>query len=1104
MKKTKIGSELLKFTAAAIFACVVAVIPISAEADLHPFLKKENVQVEPNVLLLIDTSGSMTRKMKYDDFTYGDGTRPFISANTKTIYYGMDSDKDNNDASIDFNYHPLLRFIPSAELTNAGINNNTAEKYFAKRVAKTDPPKQSGESDFKYPNDSRMYILKNVMYRILTDDTLISNIRLGLSTYHQTNLLDPWDDWGNYYHWSPVETKTDWRGRITDGFPQAIYWRYSNANDNKGKARLVENFNSTQNTTHLDNIKKWFNGEDDGDHKELRAHGWTPLAVSIYGQANDPKDKGKYPSARTFYEGTDGQDSPQPVVSHECQDNWLIVLTDGEDEQEGDLRGRYRSGDPVAAVKNLYDLYKASDKKKPIRTFVIGIINPNSNKDLAKVLSKMADYGDNGVLDQNYNDPWTPVNSKAYFPQDMEGLFNAFREIFYSIKEQSSTGGAPLATPSRSPSGDDSFYQAQYLPRNGRQWEGYLAKFAKNVANDGTVTYPKKWEVATKLNQKDWDERKIFTAFNGLSGTDSNLYRFNSNSSTAALRNIIGIPAESDTEKFIKWVSGSDVYNESPSGKPHHKLFDIYHSGLVKVGPPAGMSANSLYRKFYTKYEERPTIIYVQSNAGMLHGFNDTDEKPGQPTQPAGDERFAFIPPNVLAGNRLRGLRWPDGGKNYDSTFSYPRYLADGPLIAEDVPLGSGDAKEYRTVLMAQLGIGGAGMYAVDVTDPDKPDFLWAIENSIYTLDNSNKVSLLGESKRNVISWQKNGNSTDSAGYTHDDKNFPADYDYRSLRLTVSTPFIGHLTTGEWAFVMGNGTTGELNENPKGEVFIGNIENGQILKKFQTSANSPIVSPVAVLHDGVSGLIRTFFLGDTSGKVFKADLSDRDNKDNWTIDAVLDVDATVGLSYPLDATRVKNRLWIFVGTGDIEGYLANQSFTSYFVAADITDVQPGFPLKRNTTDLESLSAEDAAAGLDPLSLKKGWFITFKNPGNGKPVERMSTAPAVYNGYVFFSTFTPSDDPCKTTGTSRLYALEAATGISGWKGNPKKYIELKDVKITGLSVSKGELVIGMTNFGSSDLSDFRAIGDNLLLIDAPGTPGGGGESGIMKPLYWKSR
>ena len=77
--------------------------------------------VEPNVLLLIDTSGSMTFQMDNDNSTYGDGTKPYKN----WTYYGKDKNPGtstpgtNNLVSDDnHDYHPLLRYIPDNLLPN--------------------------------------------------------------------------------------------------------------------------------------------------------------------------------------------------------------------------------------------------------------------------------------------------------------------------------------------------------------------------------------------------------------------------------------------------------------------------------------------------------------------------------------------------------------------------------------------------------------------------------------------------------------------------------------------------------------------------------------------------------------------------------------------------------------------------------------------------------------------------------------------------------------------------------------------------------------------------------------------------------------------------
>ena len=272
MEKKSLSNAASKIIGGIVLLILLSIIPAAAETEpeptkLHPFLKKEKVKVEPNVLLLIDTSASMEEWIKsksYTDYvsTFGDGTKKYGSYR----YFGKDVDTSNNVMNDigknQYNYHPLLRYIPHSMLD--GISTTERDTYFSKKTSNDDPPRE-GESDYKFPNDSKMYILKNVMYRILTDETLVSNIRLALSTFDQLGpSLTTNDVW---YRWPPTSSSTR----------QGIYWRTGN-----DYAKIRENFDTTNNITHLNNILKWFDGEDDADHKELRHHGGTPLKNSIY------------------------------------------------------------------------------------------------------------------------------------------------------------------------------------------------------------------------------------------------------------------------------------------------------------------------------------------------------------------------------------------------------------------------------------------------------------------------------------------------------------------------------------------------------------------------------------------------------------------------------------------------------------------------------------------------------------------------------------------------------------------------------------------------------------------------------------------------------
>jgi hypothetical protein len=322
--------------------------------------------VEPNVLLLIDTSGSMTFFMDNDSSTYGDGTNPYYLNGANRRYYGRDSNpgqttSGNNDPSVDFNYHPLLREIPTDQIPDTDdsytgvfsykIETKTGERwvpdewgkverfettpdvphstdrdqvsykfnwsnnrhilyrreagdrerdsnYFPVRY-QTDVPTLAGGYrylvdrsnspyssqgletlrvpghtetytyngyTYKYPNDSRMYTLKNVLYRILGDQTLVGDLRLALSAYYQDYYSS--GSGADWYNWTPYDGRTS----------QRITWK----SDGTRRARLHEGFASTtKSPEHLAKIREWFDGSESSSNPEFRADGGTPLVASI-------------------------------------------------------------------------------------------------------------------------------------------------------------------------------------------------------------------------------------------------------------------------------------------------------------------------------------------------------------------------------------------------------------------------------------------------------------------------------------------------------------------------------------------------------------------------------------------------------------------------------------------------------------------------------------------------------------------------------------------------------------------------------------------------------------------------------------------------------
>lgn len=170
------------------------------------------------------------------------------------------------------------------------------------------------------------------------------------------------------------------------------------------------------------------------------------------------------------------------------------------------------------------------------------------------------------------------------------------------------------------------------------------------------------------------------------------------------------------------------------------KLYDAGHSTPVFVGVPnedpeyAAFSDNN-YQSFIDAQENRPSRVYIASNAGMVHSFDAA----------TGEEVWAFIPNNLLGRLKAQLGVDADGEEEYVHQF-----LVDGQLVVRDVYDGS----NWRTVLIAGQALGqGRGdnnfYFALDITDPDDPLALWEFtdpwDNTIEECTGTNPIKVTEE-----------------------------------------------------------------------------------------------------------------------------------------------------------------------------------------------------------------------------------------------------------------------------------------------------------------------------------------------------------------------
>jgi hypothetical protein len=124
-------------------------------------------------------------------------------------------------------------------------------------------------------------------------------------------------------------------------------------------------------------------------------------------------------------------------------------------------------------------------------------------------------------------------------------------------------------------------------------------------------------------------------------------------------------------------------------------LGDIVNANPVYIGPPREIYIDPAFNTFKTDNANRPAVIAIGSNDGMLHVLSEAD----------GSELYAYIP-SMLVHKLDRLAVVPP----YQHT-----YYVDGRLTSASAKIND----SWTTVLTGGLGAGEKGLFALDVTATD-------------------------------------------------------------------------------------------------------------------------------------------------------------------------------------------------------------------------------------------------------------------------------------------------------------------------------------------------------------------------------------------------
>ena len=129
-------------------------------------------------------------------------------------------------------------------------------------------------------------------------------------------------------------------------------------------------------------------------------------------------------------------------------------------------------------------------------------------------------------------------------------------------------------------------------------------------------------------------------------------------------------------------------------------------------GRTSGMSPGSTSQPPPSERAATPAAIEKPMPSGPLPGVPTSGST--TTTYTGGHELWGFIPPILL--------------DELDDTMISHQWMVDGTPVVQDVitaRTGVGSAADWRTVLVMGFRQGAKGFFALDVTDPFAPKFLW-------------------------------------------------------------------------------------------------------------------------------------------------------------------------------------------------------------------------------------------------------------------------------------------------------------------------------------------------------------------------------------------
>ncbi len=786
----------------------------------------------------------------------------------------------------------------------------------------------------------------------------------------------------------------------------------------------------------------------------LTADGNTPLSETLYEASlyfrAQAVDYGDSSSPGTNVAGVlDADDDTKYAtpMEYQCQKNFIVLLTDGEpvgdteaDDSIEAMPGFTAATGSSTCAGNCLDEVAQYMYKKDLNDDLHGVQNVST-------------FTIGFQTDQTLLNATAEKSKGRYYTADsVTDLASAFNSIVMEILSVSDTFIAPAVAVNafnRLTHRDELFF-AVFHPEGSARWPGNVKHYklagdppivvdandAPAVdANTGFFSLNSRsfWTLAGDAPDGD-DVEKGGAA--GVLSTSRNLYTYTGAAapSNVALTadahafhedndaltvELLGVPSATADERtqLIQWGRGIDVLDDDLDGSTtdaRRAMGDPLHAKPVLMT--------------YGGTDDDPDItLFLSTNEGILHAIDTSD----------GTEQFGFVPKELLG---LFDTRFTDSTADphqygLDGSLSLWHNDANGNGVVLDAD-GNVETDEH-VYLYVGMRRGGRDYYALDVTDRDTPVLKWRL------VGGEGDFTELGQS------WSR-----------------PS---IAKIRLWDGSSLVDRKV-----LIFGGGYDSDQDDadSPQADdvgraIYIVDANTGQRLWWASSDENADLVlagmtnsipSDVRVIDINTDGYADQLFVGDMGGRIWRIDIDNVTNTGAANL-ATGGVFADIGgddqannrrFYYPPDVAYVRDGAEQFLTVSIGSGYRAHptdQNIEDRFYMIrdenvfypppdtdDPADGAPNYPAyteanlyDATANDLGEATGDELATAQALFNSRQGWYIRLVGSENTTIGEKVLASSLTAENQLIFTTFTPvANDQASacapSQGTAKTYVV----------------------------------------------------------------------------------